>query len=433
MIIVCGSLVFFIVTFIISSSSSSLGLSRTMHNGQQLASLNSCCLNTKQLSSEFGYHPQLIEDLVRDQQISIVLPVHEADRNLIANLLRSMRNLCIGCTEVPVIVITDDKSKEAIYKTLYNDTSLWQGEPVIAQSFPKLSIKLLREVLPYYTINGWTDESHLMNGKYQIQSHKKMFGILNGASTRFSWILDVDSFIFKPMVLKKFLRDYLSSPYIITSHNWPVWPSLIPCAQKLTGSFLHTGYTIEIMHWIYDREIVSDFNDVVLAKYPNWNVPIFKDHVYFFELTYYHFLISSQIQQRKYMQYKVIEARTLLGGDESPLLKAVAESAKGGLVERIGNSMSNVPSIYKQIVDIWNKLHIQVFNPTGNALIVLDFALDTEVVVLTNEFREDFYRMSQSGIWKNMTYALDNAEKQGWKSLADHLRSKIDPMKPLAT
>jgi hypothetical protein len=187
-----------------------------------------------------------------------VLPVYDGHRFEIANLLRSMRNLCIGCTEVPIIVVTDDKSKETIHNILYNETSLWPGEPTIARSFPQLSIKLLRDVMPYYAVNGWTDESHLVHGKHRMQSHKKMFGILNGVSTRFSWMLDVDSFIFKPMILKKMLRDYLSSPYIFTTHNREVGGGIIACAQNLTRSFRHTGYSIEIMHWIFDRDHALD-------------------------------------------------------------------------------------------------------------------------------------------------------------------------------
>jgi hypothetical protein len=314
---------------------------------------------------------------------------------------------------------------------LYNDTSLWHGEPTIAESFPQLSIKLLREVMPYYAVNGWTDENHLVNGKFQIQSHKKMFGILYGASTRFSWLLDADSFVFKPMVLKKMLRDYLSLPYIITTHNWEIWHTLIPCAQNLTGSFLYTGYTIEVMHWIFDKEIVSDLSDLVLTQYSNWNVPIFKDHVYFFELTYYHFVMSSQIQQRKYMQYKIIETRTLLGGNESPLFQAVAKTAQGGLIEKIGKSITEVPSIYHQVVHIWKELNIPVFRPDGSNLIALDFALDTQVVVMTNHFKEELYSMSQSGFWNNPILALSNAEKQGWKSLADHLKQRNNQTKTL--
>jgi hypothetical protein len=383
----------------------------------------------KQPNNGFGYPVQLVEDLVRDKEISIVLPVYEGDRVLLANLLRSMRNLCVGCTEVPIIVVTDDYSKKAIHKILYNDTSLWPGEATITESFPQLLIKLLREVLPYYEINQWTDQSHLINGKYQIQSHKKMFGILNGASTRFSWMMDVDSFIFKPMVLKKMLKDYLSLPYIITSHNWMKDQDLIDCPQNLTGSFLSTGYTLEIMHWIFDKEIVSDFNDLVLTQYPAWNVPMFKNHRYFFESAYYHFIMSSQIQQRHYMQYKVIEIRTLLGGNQSPLLQAVAKTAEGGLIERIGNSMTVIPNIYHQVVCIWKELKIPFFRPEGSQLVSLDFALDTEVVVMTSNYREELYKMSQSGYWENPVLALSNAEKQGWKSLAEHLKKKYNQTK----
>jgi hypothetical protein len=277
-IILCTTLA--VVSLVWIGISSSFRSQRTSDNGEQFPRLKfyrsgfGTFSDTKQPTCGFGYPIQLIEDLVRDKEVSIVLPVYDGHRIEIANLLRSMRNLCIGCTEVPIIVITDDKSKKTIHKILYNDTSLWPGEPTIAKSFPQLSIKLLRDVMPYYAVNGWTDESHLVHGKHRMQSHKKMFGMLNGASTRFSWMLDVDSFIFKPMVLKKLLRNYLSSPYILTSHNWAVNADLIPCAQNLTRSFRHTGYSIEIMHWIFDREILSDFNDLVLTQYPNWNVPL---------------------------------------------------------------------------------------------------------------------------------------------------------------
>ena len=433
-IILCTTLA--VVPLMWIGISSSFRLYRTIDNGVQVRTLKfyrsafGTFSDTKKPTCEFGYPIQLIEDLVRDKEISIVLPVYDGHRIEIANLLRSMRNLCIGCTEVPIIVVTDDKSKETIYKILYNETSLWPGEPTIANSFPQLSIKLLRDVMPYYAVNRWTDESHLVNGKHQMQSHKKMFGMLNGASTRFSWMLDVDSFIFKPMVLKKMLRDYLSLPYILTSHNWGVGAGLIACAQNLTRSFQHTGYTIEIMHWIFDREILSDFSDLVLTQYPNWNVPLFKTHLYFFELAYYHYIMSSQIEDRKYMQYKVIEIRTLLGGDESPLLQAVAKTAMGGLIEKIGKSMTEVPSIYQQVVQIWKELNIPFFRPDGSELVALDFALDTEVVILTNHPREGLYRMSQSGFWNNSTLALSNAEKQGWKHLADHLKQRNYQPKP---
>jgi hypothetical protein len=436
-IILCTALAIF--SFVSIGIASSFRSGRIIYNGDNFTSVkfyHSSCgksSDTKQSNHGFGYPEQLIEDLIRDKEISIVLPVYDAHRVEIVNLLRSMRNLCIGCTEVPVIVVTDDKSKEAIYNILYNDTSVWPGEAAIAKSFPQLSIKLLREVLPYYAVNNWTDESHLINGKYAIQSHKKMFGILNGASTRFSWMLDVDSFVFKPMVLKKMLRDYLSLPYIITSHNWPVQQTLIPCAQNLTRSFLSTGYTIEVTHWIFDREIVSDLNDLVLTQYPTWHVPLFKTHLYFFELTYYHFLMSNQIQHRKYMQYKIIEIRTLFGGDESPLLQAIAKNSQGGLIEKIGFALTNVPSIYHQVVHIWKELNIFVFRPDGSELVALDFALDTKMLVMTNHFREELYRMSQSGYWNNPILALNNAEKQGWKSVADHLKQRKNRTKTSGT
>jgi hypothetical protein len=184
------------------------------------------------------------------------------------------------------------------------------------------------------------------------------------------------------------------------------------------------------MHWIFDREILSDFNKVVLTQYPNWNVPLFKSVPYFFELAYYHFIMSRQIEHRQYMQYKVIETRTLLGGDQSPLLDAVARTAMGGLIEKIGDSITKVPSIYHQIVKIWNELNIPFFRPDGSELVVLDFALDTKVVVMTNKPREALYRMSQSGFWKNPKLALENAEKQGWKPLADHLKQRNYQPKP---
>ena len=403
-IILCSISLISILSLIFNSMSSF----RTENTVKHAPNSKSCLSTTTQPSFDQGYPASFIEDLVRDQQVSIVLPVYDNDRVYLAKLLRSMRNLCVGCTDVPIVIITDDKSKQSIYQILYNGTSSWPDEPIIAASFPKLSIKLLREVLPYYDVNNWTDESHLINGKYQIQSHKKMFGILNGATTRFAWLLDVDSFVFKPMVLKNFLRNYLSTPYIFTTHNWHISETLIPCAQNLTQNFLYTGYTIEVMHWILDREIVSALNDLVLKQYPNWNVSMFKTHVYFFELTYYHFIMFSQIQQKKYLQYRIIETRTLLGGDQSPLLQAVASGAQGGLIEKIGRSITNTPHIYRQIVDIWNKHHIEMFRPTGSELIVLDFALDTEILVMTSEFREDLYAMSQSGFWKDPEAALRN-------------------------
>jgi hypothetical protein len=381
-------------------------------------------LASKQCNSEFGYPLQLIEDLVRDKEISFVFPVHQGDRRLLVNLLHSMRNLCMGCTEVPVIVITDDASKKAIRKSLYNDTSLWPGEATIAQSFPWLLVKLLSDVMPHYNVNKFNEAKFLTNERFLIQSHKKMFGILNGASTRFVWVMDVDSFVFKPMSLKQILKNYLLSPYIFTSHNWNVGQDVVDCAQNLTRSFLSTGYTIEVMHWIYDREIVSDLNNLVRTQYPNWNAPILRTNRYFFELLYYHFIMSSQIQHRKYMQYKIIETRTLLGGDRSPLLQAIVKTASGGLLERVCGSISRIPGIYHQVVNIWKELKIPVFRPEGSQLVALNFGLDTDVVVMVNHYVEELYRMSQSGYWKNPIAALNNAEKQGWKTLADHLKRR---------
>ena len=433
-IILCTTLA--VVSLVWMGISSSFTFKRTIDNGEQFPRLKvnrssfKTFSDTEALTWRYGYPTQLIEDLVRDKEISILISVHDGHRFEIANLLRSMRNLCVDCTEIPVIVITDDKSKETIHKILYNEISLWSGEATTAESFPQLSIKLLRDVMPYYAVNGWTDESLSESGPFQFQSHKKMFGILNGTSTRFSWILDVDSFIFKPMVLKNMLKDYLSSPYIFTSHNWRVMHDLISVVQNLTRSFQHLGYTIEVMHWILDREIVSDYNKVVLAQYPTWNVPLFKIVPYFFELAYYHFIMSRQMEERKYMQYKVIETRTLLGGNQSPLLQAVTRTAEGGLIEKIGKSMTEVPNIYHQIVKIWNDLNIPFLRPDGSELVILDFALDTKVVVMNNHPREGLYKMSQSGFWNDSILALSNAEKQGWKHLADHLKQRNYPPKP---
>jgi hypothetical protein len=380
---------------------------------------------TKQCNIGFGYPPQLIEDLVRDKEISFVFPVHAGDRGLLVNLLRSIRNLCVDCTEVPIIVITDDASKKAIHEILYNNnTSPYPEEPTIAASFPKLLIKLLRDVMPYYAVNQWNDDSLLVNGKHTIQSHKKMFGVLNGASTRFSWVMDVDCFFFKPMSLAKVLKTYLSSPYILTTHDWPVTDGIYECTQHLTQSFLSTGYTVEVMHWILDREIVSDFNNLVLKQYPTWNVPILFKKMYFFEHTLYHFMMTNQILNHKYMQYRVIEVRTLLGGNQSPLFQAILKTSGGGLIERISTSITNIPSIYHDVVHIWKELKIPVFRPEGSQQVSIDFALDKDVVIMTNSFKEELYRMSQSGYWKNPEVALKNAEKQGWKSLADHLKKR---------
>jgi hypothetical protein len=137
------------------------------------------------------------------------------------------------------------------------------------------------------------------------------------------------------------------------------------------------------------------------------------------------------------MQYKIIETRTLLGGNQSPLLEAVVKTAVGGLIERIGDSMTKVPSIYQSIVNIWKKLKIPVYRPEGSEVNSMNFGLDTDVVVMTNFYTEELYRMSQSGYWKNPTIALNNAEKQGWKTLAEHLkqrnnRTETSKSKPLS-
>lgn len=65
-----------------------------------------CCIRTEEcFFSSIGFKCQ----------ISIVMPVYENDRVSLAKLLRSMRNLCNGCTDVTIVVITDDKSKQSIY------------------------------------------------------------------------------------------------------------------------------------------------------------------------------------------------------------------------------------------------------------------------------------------------------------------------------
>ncbi|UJR35696.1 hypothetical protein I4U23_028445 [Adineta vaga] len=321
------------------------------------------CNCRKQAKNNYGYPSELIENLVRDKDISFVFPVYSGHAESLLNLLRSIRNLCDDCTQVPIIIITDDESQKLIHEILHKNHSL--SDPAMKQSFPNLSIKLLRDVMPYYEANKWNDNSLLVNGKYLFQSHKKMFGVLNGASTRFSWVMDVDGFIFKPMSLAKILKNYLSLPYIFTAHGWSVGRDVFECAENLTGNFLSTGYTLEIMHWIYDREIVSDFNKVVLSQYPTWNIPILFQKTYFFEVVYYHFIMSNQILYRKYMEYRIVDVRTLLGGNFSSLLQTVANSANGGMIERIG-------------------------------------------------------------YWKNPAEALENAEKQQWKSLADHLKKRIN-------
>jgi hypothetical protein len=431
-IILCGALVLFF--FVSISIFQPFKSHRTIYKDKEFASLkfyrskSGSFSSTKQFNNGYGYPVELVEDLVRDKEISFVFPVHQGDRGLLVNLLRSMRNLCMGCTEVPIIVVTDDASKESIFKILYNETSPWPGEAVISQSFPHLSIKLLREVMPYYTVNKWNDESFLKNGKYLIQSHKKLFGILNGASTRFVWVMDVDSFIFKPISLRKMLKEYLSLPYIFTTHDWTPGRDITDCPPNITRNFQSTGYSLEVMHWIYDREIVSDLNDLVLTQFSNWNVPIIMTNRYFFELLYYHFIMSNQIQYRQYMQYKIIEIRTLLGGNESPLLQAIARTAMGGLIENIGVSVTKTPSIYRQIAQMWKELKIFCFRPQGSQLVSLDFALDTEVVIMTNYYVEELYRMSQSGYWKNATFALNNAEKQGWKALAEYIKQRNNQM-----
>ncbi|CAF1081292.1 unnamed protein product [Adineta ricciae] len=251
-----------------------------------------------------------------------------------------------------------------------------------------------------------------------------MFGVLNGASTRFSLVMDADGFIFKPMSLAHISKIYLSSPYIFTAHGWSVGRDMIECAENLTGSFLSTGYTLEIMHWIYDREIVSDLNKVVLSQYPTWNVPMLFRKPYFFEVAYYHFIMSNQILYRKYMEYRVVDVRTLLGGNFSPLFQAVTSSGSGGMIERIGLSMIKFPKIYNDIIHIWKIFQIPFYRPEGDERVQLDFVLDTDAVVMTNNFMLGLYRMGMSDYWKNPQEALKNAEKQGWKSLADHLKNR---------
>ncbi|CAF1185548.1 unnamed protein product [Adineta ricciae] len=296
---------------------------------------------SKQETHFYGYPPKLIDNLVRDKEISFVFPVYSGHAESLLNLLRSIRNLCNDCTHVPIIIITDDASQNLIHETLHKNHSL--SDPSMKQSFPNLLIKCLRDVMPYYEANKWNDNSLLVNGKKYMEYRVVDVGTLLGGN-------------FSPLF------------------------------QAVTSS--GSGGMIE--------RIVA----------------------------YYHFIMSNQILYRKYMEYRVVDVRTLLGGNFSPLFQAVTSSGSGGMIERIGLSMIKFPKIYNDIIHIWKIFQIPFYRPEGDERVQLDFVLDTDAVVMTNNFMLGLYRMGMSDYWKNPQEALKNAEKQGWKSLADHLKNR---------